>query len=88
MSHPRRNLHLLIGCYANRPAVCVQGNINTARKVRITILAHLHLGVDHTRVLPLPVDVVHLGEVILLSKGGIEDVVEVNWQDVQETGGP
>ena len=52
------------------------------------ILAHLHLRVDHARVLALPVDVVHLGEVILLSKGGIEDVVEVNWQDVQETGGP
>ena len=43
------------------------------------ILAHLHLGVDHACVLTLPVDVVHLGEVILLAKGGIEDVVEVNW---------
>ena len=65
--------------YANRPVVCVQSNINTARRVRIMILAHLHLGVDHACVLTLPVDVVHLGEVILLAKGGIEDVVEVNW---------
>ena len=52
------------------------------------ILAHLHLGVDHTRVLPLPVDVVHLGQVVLLPKGRVEDVVEVDWQDVKETGGP
>ena len=52
------------------------------------ILAHLHLRVDHARVLALPVDVVHLGQVILLSKGRVEDVVEVDWQDVQETRGP
>ena len=49
---------------------------------------HLHLGVDHAGVLPLPVDVVHLGQVILLSEGWVEDVVHVDWQDVQETGGP
>ena len=52
------------------------------------ILAHLHLRVDHARVLPLPIDVMHLRQVILLSKGRVEDVVEVDWQDVQETGGP
>ena len=51
-------------------------------------MAHLHLRVDHARVLPFPVDVVHLGQVILFSKGRVEDVVEVDWQDVQETGGP
>ena len=51
------------------------------------ILAHLHLGVDHACVLPLPVDVVHLGQVVLLPKGRVEDVVEVDGQDVQETGG-
>ena len=52
------------------------------------ILAHLHLGVDHAGVLPLPVDVVHLSQVILLAEGRVEDVVEVDGQDVQETGGP
>ena len=51
-------------------------------------MPHLHLGVDHARVLPLPVDVVHLGEVVLLPQGRVEDVVEVDGQDVQETGGP
>ena len=68
--------------------MCVRSNINTARKVKTMILAHLHLRVDHARVLPLPIDVMHLGQVILLSKGRVEDVVEVDWQDVQETGGP
>ena len=51
-------------------------------------MAHLHLGVDHAGVLPLPVDVVHLSQVILLAEGRVEDVVEVDGQDVQETGGP
>ena len=31
-------------------------------------LTHLHLTVDHSRVLAIPVDVVHLGQVILLSE--------------------
>ena len=55
--------------------MCVQSNINTARRVRIMILAHLHLGVDHACVLTLPVDVVHLGEVILLPQQRVQDVV-------------
>ena len=49
---------------------------------------HLHLRVDNACVLTLPVDVVHLGEVVLLPEGRVEDVVEVDGQDVQETGGP
>ena len=51
-------------------------------------MAHLHLGVDHARILALPVDVVHLGQVVLLPQCRVEDVVEVDGQDVQETGGP
>ena len=47
---------------------------------------HLHLRVDNARVLTLPVDVVDLGEVVLLAKSWVEDVVEVDGQDVQETG--
>ena len=48
---------------------------------------HLHLRVDHSGVLALPVDMVHLGEVVLLPQGGVEDVVEVDGQDVQEPRG-
>ena len=51
-------------------------------------MADLHLAVDDPRVVPLPVDVVHLGQVVLLPQGRVEDVVEVDGQDVQETGGP
>ena len=51
-------------------------------------MAHLHLGVDHACILALPVDVVHLGQVVLLPQGRVEDVVEVDGRDVQETGGP
>ena len=56
--------------------------------MRVILSRHLHLRVDNARVLTLPVDVVDLGEVVLLSKGRVEDVVEVDGQDVQETGGP
>ena len=48
--------------------------------------SHLHLAVDHPGVLPLSVDVMDLGEVVLLPEVGVEDVVEVDGQDVQETG--
>ena len=68
--------------------MCAEQYKYSTRKVRRMILAHLHLGVDHAGVLPLPVDVVHLGQVILLSEGRVENVVHVDWQDVQETGGP
>ena len=86
MSHPSRNLHLLIGLMQiGRPCVCRPILIQHADHEHG---AHLHLGVDHTRVLPLPVDVVHLSQVILLAEGRVEDVVEVDGQDVQETGGP
>ena len=54
--------------------------------MRVILSRHLHLRVDNARVLTLPVDVVHLGEVVLLSKSWIEDMVEVDRQDVQETG--
>ena len=47
----------------------------------------LHLRVHDARVLTLPVDMVDLGEVVLLPQGGIEDVVHVDWQNVQETRG-
>ena len=63
------------------------GQYKYGTKTMRIILAHLHLGVDHACVLPLPVDVVHLGQVVLLPKGRVEDVVEVDGQDVQETGG-
>lgn len=51
------------------------------------MLHTLHLGVHNARVLTLPVDMVDLGEVVLLPQGGVEDVVHVDWQDVQETRG-
>ena len=38
-------------------------------------MADLHLAVDDPRVVPLPVDVVHLGEVILLPQQRVQDVV-------------
>ena len=53
---------------------------------RVILSRHLHLRVDHARVMTLPVDVVDLGEVVLLAKSWVEDVVEVDGQDVQETG--
>ena len=58
----------------------------STQRVRVILSRHLHLRVDNARVLTLPVDVVDLGEVVLLSKSWIEDVVEVDGQDVQETG--
>ena len=58
----------------------------STQRVRVILSRHLHLRVDNARVLTLPVDVVDLGEVVLLSKGRVEDVVEVDGQDVQETG--
>ena len=58
----------------------------STQRVRVILSRHLHLRVDNARVLTLPVDVVHLGEVVLLSKSWVEDVVEVHRQDVQETG--
>ena len=53
---------------------------------RVILSRHLHLRVDNARVLTLAVDVVDLGEVVLLAKSWVEDVVEVDGQDVQETG--
>ena len=58
----------------------------STQRVRVILSRHLHLRVDNARVLTLPVDVVDLGEVVLLAKSWIEDVVEVDGQDVQETG--
>ena len=59
---------------------------HSTQRVSVILSKHLHLRVDNARVLTLPVDVVHLGEVVLLSKSWIEDMVEVDRQDVQETG--
>lgn len=58
----------------------------STQRVRVILSRHLHLRVDNARVLTLPVDVVDLGEVVLLAKSWVEDVVEVDGQDVQETG--
>ena len=58
----------------------------STERVRVIFSRHLHLRVDNARVLTLPVDVVDLGEVVLLAKSWVEDVVEVDGQDVQETG--
>ena len=58
----------------------------STQTVRVILSRHLHLRVDNARVLTLPVDVVDLGEVVLLSKSRVEDVVEVDGEDVQETG--
>ena len=46
--------------------------------------SHLHLAVDHPGVLALSVDVMDLGEVVLLPEVGVEDVVEVDGEDVEE----
>ena len=88
VTHPRRNLHLLIGrllCKLAGRVFAGQYKYSTQR-VRVILSRHLHLRVDNARVLTLPVDVVDLGEVVLLSKSRVEDVVEVDGQDVQETG--
>ena len=83
VTHPRRNLHLLIG----RLLCKLAGQYKySTQRVRVILSRHLHLRVDNACVLTLPVDVVDLGEVVLLSKSWIEDVVEVDGQDVQETG--
>ena len=58
----------------------------STQRVRVILSKHLHLRVDNASVLTLPVDVVDLGEVVLLAKSWVEDVVEVDGQDVQETG--
>ena len=58
----------------------------STQRLRVILSRHLHLRVDNARVLTLPVDVVDLGEVVLLAKSWVEDVVEVDGQDVQETG--
>ena len=58
----------------------------STQRLRVILSRHLHLRVDNARVLTLPVDVVDLGEVVLLAKSRVEDVVEVDGQDVQETG--
>ena len=58
----------------------------STQRARVILSRHLHLRVDNARVLTLPVDVVDLGEVVLLAKSRIEDVVKVDGQDVQETG--
>ena len=58
----------------------------STQRVKVILSRHLHLRVDNARVLTLPVDVVDLGEVVLLAKSWVEDVVEVDGQDVQETG--
>ena len=58
----------------------------STQRVRVILSRHLHLRVDNASVLTLPVDVVDLGEVVLLAKSWVEDVVEVDGQDVQETG--
>ena len=63
-----------------------QYKYSTERLRVILSRLHLHLRVDNARVLTLPVDVVDLGEVVLLAKSWVEDVVEVDGQDVQETG--
>ena len=57
----------------------------STQRMRVILSRHLHLRVDNARVLTLPVDVVDLGEVVFLSKSWVEDVVEVDRQDVQET---
>ena len=83
VTHPRRNLHLLIG----RLLCKLAGQYKySTQRVRVILSRHLHLRVDNACVLTLPVDVVDLGEVVLLSKSWVEDVVEVDGQDVQETG--
>ena len=45
--------------------------------------ADLHLAVDDPRVVPLSVDVVHLGEVILLPQQRVQDVVLTQASEVQ-----
>ena len=52
------------------------------------LLNALHLRVDHPRVLPLLVDVVDLGEEVLLPEERVQDVVHVHGQDGEEPGRP
>ena len=66
-------------------------------------LTHLHLTVDHSCILAIPVNVVHLSQVILLPEmfvlmnvsmtmrsspeDGMKDVIHVDWEDVKEATG-
>ena len=86
VTHPRRNLHLLIGRLLCKLAGRVFAGQYKYSRQGVILSKHLHLRVDNARVLTLPVDVVDLGEVVLLAKSWVEDVVEVDGQDVQETG--
>ena len=45
--------------------------------------ADLHLAVDDPRVVALAVDVVHLGEVVLLPQQRVQDVVLTQYSTVQ-----
>ena len=50
--------------------------------------AYLHFTVDNTSILPLTIDVMDLGDVVLLPEDGVEDVVQVDGEDVEEPAGP
>ena len=49
---------------------------------------YLHFTVDDSSILALAIDVVDLGDVVLLPEDGVEDVVQVHGKNVQEPAGP
>lgn len=54
--------------------------------VRGLVFHALHLGVDDSGIVAILVDVMDLGEEVLLPKQRVEDVVQVDGQDVEESG--
>ena len=52
------------------------------------LISYLHLTVDNTSVLSFPVDVMDLSKVVLLPEDGVEDVVQIDGEDVQEATRP
>ena len=48
----------------------------------------LHFRIDHSRIVSLSVDMVHFGHKVLLSQKGVEYVIQVHGQDVEEPPAP
>ena len=44
----------------------------------------LHFRIDHSRIVSFSVDMVHFGHKVLLSQKGVEYVIQVHGQDVEE----
>ena len=50
-------------------------------------ITDLHLAIDHPSILSLSIDMMNLCQIVFLPECGVEDMVQVNRQDVQEPRG-